>query len=567
MCRLVTILLFLLSPLLLSSTVSGAGSRIKDLAMVAGARDNQLVGYGLVAGLAGDGDKNPVYTIQSIANMLQRFGITVPSATLSSKNVAAVMITADIPAFVRSGTRLDVTVSALGDAKTLQGGILLQTPLLGADGKIYAVAQGALAIGGFIGGTGGGGGATLQKNHPTVGQILGGGLVEKEIETIIVRNNHLELLLREPDFTSAARMALAINNVFTNSAQAIDSTAVRVRVPEGLGSFPVDFVARIEAIEVIPDIRARVVINERTGTIVATSQIRIATCAVSHGELTISIASTLEASQPNPFSQVGSTVVTPRTETKVTEPKGALIALPEMPTIEKVAAFITRDHEHHIVPDRTRPMDFEVYQVTSVVGHGVGSESEQPFLPFYTAYCKPVAEEQTAYFTTRREPRLVSSSQKRRGTRSSYIGTEVFLSLVDPADAPFRGDLRQLSVQTLCTNRDLVLQMPMGLGTSDFTLGIAAPVTSVRVVSGPSRPYSPLVDGAVSWRAISHLSLNYLSLVNTTPQEGAVALRELLTLYAPGASATANKQIEGVRRTWCFWSISNNVISSQHKLL
>ena len=192
-------------------------------------------------------------------------------------------------------------------------------------------------------------------------------------------------------------------------------------------------------------------------------------------------------------------------------------------------------------------MDFEVYSVTSVVGHGVGSESEQPFLPFYTAYSKPVAEEQTAYFTTRREPRLVSTSQKRRGTRSSYIGTEVFLSLVDPADAPFRGDLRQLSVQTLCTNRDLVLQMPMGLGTSDFTLGIAAPVTSVRVVSGPSRPYAPLVDGAVSWRAISHLSLNYLSLVNTTPQEGAVALRELLTLYAPGGSATATRQIEGVR--------------------
>jgi type VI secretion system protein ImpG len=204
-------------------------------------------------------------------------------------------------------------------------------------------------------------------------------------------------------------------------------------------------------------------------------------------------------------------------------------------------------HEFHVLPDRTRPMDFEVYEVTSVVGHGVGSESEQPFLPFYTAYCKPVAEEHTAYFATRREPRLVSSAQKRRGTRSSYIGTEVFLSLVDPNDAPFRGDLRQLSVQTLCTNRDLVLQMPMGLGTSDFTLGVAAPVTAVRVVSGPSRPYAPLTDGAVSWRAINHLSLNYLSLVNTTPQEGASALRELLTLYAPGASATASKQIDGVR--------------------
>ncbi|MCI0540897.1 MAG: flagellar basal body P-ring protein FlgI [Verrucomicrobiales bacterium] len=330
--------LLLLSPLLRPSQVCGTGSRIKDLAVLAGARDNQLVGYGLVTGLAGDGDKNPVYTVQSVANMLQRFGITVPAATLSSKNVAAVMITADIPAFVRNGTRLDVTVSALGDAKSLQGGVLLQTPLLGADGKAYAVAQGALAIGGFIGGTGGGGGATVQKNHPTVGQILGGALVEKEIETTIVRKNQLELLLREPDFTSAARMAMAINNVFTNSAQAIDSTAVRVRIPDGLESFPVDFVARIEAIEVTPDIPARVIINERTGTIVATSRIRIATCAVSHGELTISIASTLDVSQPNPLSQTGSTTVTPRTDTKVNEPKGTLIALPEMPTIEKVAA-------------------------------------------------------------------------------------------------------------------------------------------------------------------------------------------------------------------------------------
>ncbi|MBE0539913.1 MAG: flagellar basal body P-ring protein FlgI [Verrucomicrobia bacterium] len=314
------------------------GSRIKDLTVVAGARDNQLVGYGLVIGLAGDGDKDPVYTVQSMANVLQRFGITVPPAALSSKNVAAVMVTADIRAFVKNGTRLDVTVSALGDAKSLQGGVLLQTPLLGADGKVYAVAQGALAVGGFIGGTGGGGGATVQKNHPTVAQISGGALVEREIPTEIVLNNHLELLLREPDFTSAARMASAINQVFADSAQALDSTSVRVRLPEGHASAPVDFLARLEGIEVTPDIPARVIINERTGTIVATSRIRIAACAVSHGELTISIASSLDVSQPNAFNQTGETVVTPRTETNVAEPKGSLIALQEMPTIEKVAA-------------------------------------------------------------------------------------------------------------------------------------------------------------------------------------------------------------------------------------
>ena len=188
-------------------------------------------------------------------------------------------------------------------------------------------------------------------------------------------------------------------------------------------------------------------------------------------------------------------------------------------------------YEYHVVADRTRPLDFEIYEVTEVVGHGIGAESEQQFLPFYSAYSTDEEHKDSAYFTTRREPRLVSSTQRRRGTRSSYIGTEVFLSLVDSAQAPFSRDLRQLSIQTLCTNRDLVLQMPVGIGDrSDFSLDIAAPVVRIRVVSGPSRPYAPLADGAVSWRAISHLSLNYLSLVQTTPEEGAAALRDLLEL-------------------------------------
>lgn len=312
-----------------------AGSRVKDLTMIAGARENQLVGYGIVTGLAGDGDKNPVYTIQSVANMLQRFGVNVPAAALSSKNVAAVMITAEIPAFVKNGTRLDVTISALGDAKTLQGGVLLQTPLMGADGKVYAVAQGTVAVGGFIGGNGGG---SVQKNHPTVAQISGGALVEREIPTEIVRNNYVELLLREPDFTSAARLATAVNLVFTNSAEAIDSTSVRVRVPEGHEKSPVQFISLVEAVEVQPDVPARIIVNERTGTIVATSRIRIAPCAVSHGELTISIANTDEVSQPGAFSQTGSTAVTTRTDANVAETKARFVVLREMPTIEKVAA-------------------------------------------------------------------------------------------------------------------------------------------------------------------------------------------------------------------------------------
>jgi flagellar P-ring protein FlgI len=315
-----------------------AGVRVRDMVMVAGARDNQLVGYGLVAGLAGDGDKDPVYTKQTVANMLQRYGINVPPSTLSSKNVAVVMITADIPAFIKSGGRLDVHVASMGDAKSLQGGVLLQTPLFGADNKVYAVAQGPISVGGFSAGSGGGGGATVTKNHPTVAQIIGGAIVEREIPTSIVRDNTIELLLREPGFTSASRLATAINEVFTNAASAVDATSVRVKMPEVAIASPIDFLARIENLEVTPDAPARIIINERTGTIVATSRIRVSSCAVSHGNITINVASTLDVSQPSPFSNTGETVVMPRTTTEVTETKSSLVALPEMPTVEKVAS-------------------------------------------------------------------------------------------------------------------------------------------------------------------------------------------------------------------------------------
>jgi type VI secretion system protein ImpG len=204
-------------------------------------------------------------------------------------------------------------------------------------------------------------------------------------------------------------------------------------------------------------------------------------------------------------------------------------------------------HEYHVVADRTRPLDFEVYQVTNVVGHGIGTDSEQPFLPFYAAYSSDEAGLESAYFTTRREPRLVNAVSRRRGVRSSYIGTEVFLSLVDAAQSPFSGDLRQLSIEVLCTNRDLVLQMPVGIATGDLSLDMAAPVASIRVISGPSSPYAPLADGAVSWRAISHLALNYLSLTQSAPEEGAAALRDLLELYAASADVNARRQIEGIR--------------------
>ncbi len=333
---------FNLSALFLAMVLAQAalpeGVRIKDIAVVSGARDNQLVGYGLVVGLAGDGDKNPIQTVQTLANILQRYGLTVPVSTLSAKNVAVVMVTADIPAFKKPGTKLDVTVSSMGDAKSITGGVLIQTPLMGADGHVYAVAQGALVLGAISAGGDGGGGASIQKNHPTVGQIADGALVEKEIPAEIVSDHHVELLLREPDFTSASRMEAAINERFANSAQALDSTTVRVRVPEELEAEPVDFISQLELVELEPDIPARIVINERTGTIVATSRIRISSCAVSHGNLTISIASSLEVSQPNAFSQGGQTTVTPRTEAKVKEEKASMVTLPDLPTVEKVAA-------------------------------------------------------------------------------------------------------------------------------------------------------------------------------------------------------------------------------------
>jgi len=319
------------------SSLAG-GVQVRDLVMVAGARDNQLVGYGLVVGLAGDGDKDPVYTKQTVANLLQRYGITVPSTALSSKNVGVVLVTADIPAFAKPGARIDVNVSSMGDAQSLQGGVLLQTPLMGADNHAYAVAQGPLSVGGFSAGQGGAGGATVTKNHPTVGTIIGGAIVEREIPASIVRDNTVELLLREPSFTTASRLAEAVNQVFTNAAQAVDSTSIRVRMPEGMERFPVDFIARLEAVEVAPDTSARIIINERTGTIVATSAIRISHCAVSQGNLVITVASSLDVSQPSPFSQTGSTVVTPRTDTKVTESKGRMVALPELPTVERIAS-------------------------------------------------------------------------------------------------------------------------------------------------------------------------------------------------------------------------------------
>jgi flagellar P-ring protein precursor FlgI len=318
------------------------GSRIKDLIDVEGARDNQLNGYGLVVGLAGTGDSKIDSTLQTIANALKNYGVNVPMDDIKSGNVAAVMVTAEIPPFVKPGSRIDVTISSIGDSKTLQGGVLLQVPLQGADKTVYAVAQGAIAVGGFLGGQGGPGGATVQKNHPTVATIPNGAIVEREIPMQIVTNGSLNLLLRDADFTSAARMAEAVNRVFPNTAVARDSKTVNVLLPPEYSNYEVNFLATIGSIEIEPDTTARVVINERTGVIVATSNVRVSKVAISHGSLTISVASTLTASQPDAAPLIGNaagqTVVLPSTTTDVNEQKGSFKMVEEQPKIEQVAA-------------------------------------------------------------------------------------------------------------------------------------------------------------------------------------------------------------------------------------
>jgi len=319
-----------------SSPASAA--RVKDLTLVEGGRDNQLVGYGLVVGLAGDGDSNAISTLHTMANILQRYGITVNQQDIKAKNVAAVMITADIAAFLRPGARIDATVASMGDAKSLQGGVLLQTPLLGGDGRVYAVAQGPIAVGGFLGGAGGPGGATVQKNHPTVGTISNGAIVEREIPAQFVHDNTLRLLLHNPDFTSAARMADAINEKWPALAEAVDAATVQVKVPGDYRGHDVAFLAELGTVEVQPDTLARVVLNERTGTIVATSTVRISRVAIAHGSLTITVTSNQAVSQPSPLSRVGTTTTVSSTQTGVTEVRGGLTVLNDPPTIERLAA-------------------------------------------------------------------------------------------------------------------------------------------------------------------------------------------------------------------------------------
>ncbi|MDW8103870.1 MAG: flagellar basal body P-ring protein FlgI [Armatimonadota bacterium] len=308
--------------------------RLKDIAQVHGARGNQLIGYGLVVGLEGTGDsKGTLFTTQSVANMLQRFGITVPAGQMKVKNIAAVMVTADLPPFAREGSRIDVTVSSIGDARSLQGGTLLQTPLMGADGNVYAVAQGAISVGGFGAASGG---SSQQKNHLTVGRIPAGAIVEREVPARVVRDDSILITLNTPDFTTAARVASAIRQKFPQTLpRALDASTVRVELSGEEREDVVTLIAALQEITVQPDTPARVILNERTGTVVLGGNVTLSPAAVAHGNLTIRIDAKPQVSQPAPLSG-GSTVTTTRRDVRVTEQAERLVALPEAVTVEQL---------------------------------------------------------------------------------------------------------------------------------------------------------------------------------------------------------------------------------------
>ncbi len=331
------------------------GARVKDIAGISGVRDNQLIGYGLVVGLAGTGDdvKNG-FTKETLANLLSRQGLSMKEKALKADNAAAVMVTAILPPFAKLGTQLDVVVSSLGDAKSLNGGTLLMTPLRGANGEVYAVAQGAVTLGGFTAG-GAGGGAV--KNHPSAGRITNGALVERELRYEFEKSRILSINLFQPDFTTSARMAMLIGSLeyLHLETKQVDSSSVSVRLPADAQRNIFEIISLIENVEVPVDSRAVVVMNEKTGTVVMGENVRISTVAVAHGNLTIQIKEETKVSQPLPFSPAppasnpktikegeaivapgGQTVVTTDKTTTMEEEKRQLMVIPKGVTIQDV---------------------------------------------------------------------------------------------------------------------------------------------------------------------------------------------------------------------------------------
>jgi len=311
-------------------------ARLKELVSLEGVRENQLIGYGIVVGLKGTGDRQQtLFTAQSLTNMLQQMGVTVNPTTILVKNTAAVMVTALLPPFAQSGMQIDATVAAMGDSASLQGGLLLMTSLRGIDGQVYSIAQGPVVTGGFIVG---GAGTTQAVNHPTVGRIPNGAIVERQ-SPAIEPTKEVRLQLHEADFTTAARIAEAVNHHFTPDTQAIahadNSGLVSVAIPSAFSARSTEFIAELEALTVQADRPAKVVINERTGTIVMGKEVRVSPVAIMHGDLTVEIQTTFDVSQPGPFSN-GTTQVTPQVSVGVKEEKARNVVLKEGATVEEL---------------------------------------------------------------------------------------------------------------------------------------------------------------------------------------------------------------------------------------
>jgi len=321
--------------ILLMFPVCAGAARIKDIANIKGVRENQLVGYGLVVGLDGTGDGNKAqFTTQSMVSMLEKMGISVDSDDIKVKNVAAVMVTANLPPFAKAGSRMDALISSIGDAKNLQGGTLLLTPLKAANGGVYAVAQGPVNTGGF---SAAGSGASIQRNFPTVARLIGGAVIEKDLNIAFNQRETLTLNLRQPDFTTVLRVTDAINALFYDPiASATDGATVEVQVPTAYTGNLVELVSMIEKLDVKPDLPARVVINERTGTVIMGENVRLSTLAIAHGNLSIVIRESAQVSQPRAFSD-GRTVVSPNTDISVDEGGGnQLVVIPSGANIGQV---------------------------------------------------------------------------------------------------------------------------------------------------------------------------------------------------------------------------------------
>ena len=322
-------LIMLLGMLVIVSSAHAKTSRIKDIVDIEGVRDNVLVGYGLVVGLNGTGDtlNNSPFTAQSLTAMLERLGVNVRGQNLNTGNVAAVMVTATLPPFRNQGSRIDINVSAMGDAESLLGGTLLVTPLMAADGEVYAVAQGPITVAGF---SAGGEAASIVQNIPTAGRVPGGAIVERELGFTLEDLENVRLALKNPDFTTARRIARAVNGFMADGVATAenDASVVLVKPSEYDGTI-VDLITDIEQLPIQPDQPARVVIDERSGTIVIGADVKINPVAIAQGNLTINITETPQVSQPNPFAQQGETVVVPRTDVAVNENEDAKLALLE----------------------------------------------------------------------------------------------------------------------------------------------------------------------------------------------------------------------------------------------